>query len=771
MSPRSQMDQPTPHRSRDFAGADARLKVAGSAVYTVDVRLPRMLHAKVLRSAHAHARILSVDVAAARRLPGVRAVITAADLPATARGRRVLAEGRVLSRADAVAAVAADTEEIASRALELIDVRYEPLPGVFDVLDALDPAAPTLYPGRVVPALPPEQAARLNNVASYGRVQLGDVERAFAESDVVVEEEYRTPMVHQGYLEPRAAVATADPTGKVVVWSSTQVPFGTRAALANVLGLPLWQVAVRTGLVGGGFGGKVGLLLEPLAALLAMATGRPVRLVNTRYEEFQAGSPRPATLIRIKTGARRDGTLLARQIVAFADGGCTGAGWAARIPILTLGPYRIPNVLAECYDVFTNNIPPGACRAPSAPPAVFAGESNLDSVAWALGMDPLEIRLRNAWRDGDTTATGQVVEQAPVAEALRKVSARIGWGEPKAGPNRGRGVAAGWWQSGPGNSTVVLLLNADGSAQLVTGAIDQGPGSAMTGLPLVVARELGIRPEQVEVVLAGTDRGPHDAGSGGSRVTVNLGIAAWRAALDVRRQLVEMASAELRAPAARLVVEDGAIRDPETGSSVPVAALAATAYASGQIVGRGSCSTRSPAYDPSRVVGNVWTGQSNPACFAQAAEVEVDADTGQVRVLRVATAQDVGYAINRTAIEGQIEGGTLQGIAQAVYEEMTTEAGRVANPDLSRYAMPTALEAPEFLVDVLESRREEGVAGVKGVGEQAICTTPAVIANAVRDAIGAPVRRLPLSGERVLEAIEQAGESGAARRSGAKRRR
>lgn len=739
---------------QDYPGQDAWLKVVGGAEYTVDVRLPRMLHGAALRSAHPHARILRLDASRARALPGVRAVLTATDLPSSARGRRVLAEDRVTSMADAVALVAADTPDLAAEALRLIEVEYEPLRGVFDVLEAIDPRSPTLYPGRLVAALPPEQAASLNNVAGYGRVQCGDLERGFAESDVVVEEEYRTPMVHQVSLEPRAAVAMVESGGKLVVWSSTQVPFGARATLANLLGVPPARVAFRTGLVGGGFGGKSGLHVEPLAALLAMATGRPVRFVNSRYEELQAGTPRPATLIRIKTGARRDGTLLARQIAAFGDGGCTGVGWAARLAILALGPYRIPNVLAETYDVYTNNVPGGACRAPGAPPAVFAGEGNLDGVARALGMDPLEIRLKNAWRDGDVSATGQVIEHAPVAEALRAAAERVGWGKRRESPSRGLGIAAGWWQSGPGNSVVLVLLNVDGSAQVVTGAIEQGPGSATIGLPLIVAGELGIAPEQVEVVLAGTDRGPQDGGSGGSRVTANLGVATLRAAQDARRQVLERAAAELDAPADRLRLAAGLISDPATGASIPLAAIAAAAYATGQIVGYGSRVTQLPAHDPARVAGNVWPAQSNPAYLAQAAEVEVDRETGEVRVIRVATAQDVGYALSRTAIEGQIEGGTLQGIGQAIYEELTTSEGRITNPDLFRYAVPTALDAPEMPVDVLESRKAEGVAGVKGVGEAPICTTPAAIANAVRDAVGVPVRQLPLSGERVLAALE-----------------
>jgi CO/xanthine dehydrogenase Mo-binding subunit len=437
----------------------------------------------------------------------------------------------------------------------------------------------------------------------------------------------------------------------------------------------------------------------------------------------------------------------------LADGGCNGAGWSARIPILALGPYRVPNVLAEAYDVYTNNVPTGACRAPGAPPAVFAGESNLDSIARALAMDPVELRLRNAWRDGDRSATGQLIEHAPVAEAIQAAAEAIGWSRPR-GSNRGLGIAAGWWQSGPGNSTVVLLLNADGSAQLVTGAIEQGPGSAMIGLPTIVAAELGIPPEQVEVVLAGTDRGPQDAGSGGSRVTANLGVATLRAARDVRRQLLELAAEELCVPAERLMLADGSVHDPMTGASVAIATLALAAYASGQIVGNGHRGTHLPPHDPARVVGNIWPAQANPAYFAQAAEVEVDRATGQVRVLRVATAQDVGYALNRTAIEGQIQGGTLQGIGQAVYEELTTERGRVTNPDLFRYAVPTVLDAPEQVAVILESRKAEGPDGVKGVGEAPTCTTPAAVANAVRDAIGVPVRQLPLSGEHVLAALD-----------------
>ena len=745
-----------------FAGADAPLKAAGRAIYTVDIQLPRMLHAKVLRSAHAHARVAAVDAAAARALPGVRAVLTAEDLPATARSRRVLmgVGERVLSRVDALAAVAAESEEIARQALDLIQVDYEPLVGVFDMLQALDPKAPTLHPGRLVGALPAEQAARLNNVASYGRLEVGDVERGFAESDVIVEEEYQTAAVHQVAMEPHAAIATVEPDGalgqpaKVVVYSSSQTPFGTRYALASMLGLPVSRVALRTGLVGGGFGGKTGPVLEPIAALLALATGQPVRLVNTRYEECLTGLPRPAMIIRVKTGAKRDGTLVARQITGFADGGAGGTGWSARIPILTLGPYRVPNVRAEVYDVFTNNIPTGACRAPAAPPSVFAGESNLDSVARALGLDPVDLRLKNCWRDGDRSWTGQLIEHAPIAEAIRTAAARIGWGKRDLPAGHGIGLAAGWWQSGPGNSTVFLLLNADGSAQLVTGAIEQGPGSALLGLPLIISAEIGIPPEQIEIVLAGTDRGPQDAGSGGSRVTANLGVATLRAARDVAAQLRERAAEELGVPAEQLTIAAGQVTDPESGQSIAVAQLAATAYATGQIVGTGTRSTKLPPTDPTRYVGNIWPAQANPAYFAQAVEVAVDDETGAVNVLRIATALDVGYAISPLAITGQVEGASLQGIGEAIYEEITTREGQVTNADLARYAVPTALEKTEFVTDIIESRRAEGLDGVKGVGEAPICTTPGAIANAVRAAIGRPVHALPMTGERVLAALE-----------------
>jgi CO/xanthine dehydrogenase Mo-binding subunit len=518
-------------------------------------------------------------------------------------------------------------------------------------------------------------------------------------------------------------------------------------------------VSVKTALVGGGFGGKIAMHSEPIAVLLALASGQPVRLVNTRHEEFQTGYARPASLIRVKTGARKDGTILARQVTGFGDGGCNGSGSAARFPLMTLGPYRIPNVLAEDYEVFTNNIPPGAYRAPGAPPAVFAGESNIDSVARALGMDPVELRLKNVLREGELSPTGQLVAHAPFEEALRAAAARIGWGTPKEGPNRGRGIAVGWWQSGPGNSTVVLMLNSDASIRLVTGAMDQGPGSAMVGLPLIVAAELGIAPEQVEVVLAGTD-GPQDAGSSGSKVTVNLGLAAQRAAQDVRRQLFERAADELGVPAERLVIAEGSVRDPETGKSITLASLAFAAYASGQIVGTGSWKTELPPHDHSRCTGNIWPVMANPSVFAQAAEVEVDPDTGQVSVRKLAVAQDVGYAINPQAIEGQIEGGTLMGIGQAVYEELRAREGRIVNADLRRYAAPLASDAPEFFVDVLESRRNEGVAGVKGVGEAPTCATPAAVANAVMDAVGARVRTLPLSGEHVLAALDAANVDG-----------
>ena len=510
------------------------------------------------------------------------------------------------------------------------------------------------------------------------------------------------------------------------------------------------MVALRSPYIGGGFGGKTPISLEPLAALLAMRTRRPVRLVNSRREEFFAAFPRPAVLVRIKTGATRAGQIVARQVEAFGDGGITASGWVGRTALLALGPYRIPNLLAEAYDIYTNNFPGGAFRAPGAPSAFFAGESNLDSVARAIGMDPVELRLRNAWRDGDRAHTGQAVEHAPMEEVLTKAADLIGWRQGPTRPNRAFGIAAGWWQSGPGNSRVVLALNADGSVQMLTGAVEQGSGSALIAPPLIVSAELGIPPERVEVIRSATEGGMQDSGSGGSRVTANLGVATLRAARDLRQQLLALAAQELKTPVEQLEQQGDAFVDPATGARVTVGALASATYGRGQLVGTGSCSTAAKPYDRVRSIGSIWGGIANPAYFAQAVEVEVDPETGEVKVLRVATAQDVGYAISKMAIEGQIHGGVMQGIGQALYEEIATANGHVTNGGYARYGVPTSHELTEHQIAIVESRRAEGMAGVKGVGEHPNCALPAAIANAVYAATGRRPLRLPIKSEDVV---------------------
>src|SRR6266545_4770830 len=530
---------------------DAYGKVTGRAVFGADFALPGMLHGKILRSTEPHARIVAIDVTRAAALPGVRAIITARDVPDVRYGgalkdETVFATDRVRYVGQPVAAVAATTPEAADAALAAIAVRYEPLPAVLDAEAAMTPGAPLVHEDwaryTAIPLL-----HREGNVCNRARIVAGDVERGFEEADRIFEHRFTTGMVHQGYTEPRAAVASWDTAGAVTVWSNTQLPFEVQNTLAEILELPPSKIRVIVTAIGGGFGGKLRVGVEHFAAFLARRTGRPVKLVTTTEEELIAAYPRQATTMELKTGVAANGRIIAKQGRIVFDTGAfagSGPGVASVATLMLAGPYRIPNLLIEGDAVYTHKTNCGSYRAPSGPQANFACESQMDEIADALGIDPLELRLRNIVHEGDEGPTGQVLAGVGLEECLRRAAEAIGWKDRRPATGRGKGLACGWWTTTGGSSGVFVKLTADGSLALNTGAAEIGT-AALTGAAQVLAEDLGVDLADITLVSADTFSTPFDFGAQGSRTAVAVGNACRAAVTDLKPRIFALAAAQL----------------------------------------------------------------------------------------------------------------------------------------------------------------------------------------------------------------------------------
>jgi CO/xanthine dehydrogenase Mo-binding subunit len=737
---------------------DAYGKVTGRAVFGADFALPGMLHGKIVRSTEPHARIVTIDVARAAALPGVRAIITARDVPEVRYGgalkdETAFATDRVRYVGQPVAAVAATTAEAADAALAAIDVRYEPLPAVLDAEAAMALGAPLVHEDwaryTAIPLL-----HREGNVCNRARIVAGDVERGFEEADRVFEHRFTTGMVHQGYTEPRAAVASWDTAGAVTVWSNTQLPFEVQNTLAEILELPPSKIRVIVTVIGGGFGGKLRVGVEHFAAFLARRTGRPVKVMTTVEEELTAAYPRQATIIDLKTGVTRDGRIVARRGRIVFDTGAfagSGPGVASVATLVLAGPYRIPNLLIEGYAVYTNKTNCGSYRAPSGPQANFACESQMDVIADALGVDPLELRLRNIVHDGDEGPTGQALSGVGLEECLRKAAAAIGWEERKPGPWRGKGIACGWWTTTGGSSGVYVKLHPDGSIALNTGAAEIG-SAALTGAAQILADALGVDVADITIVSADTLATPFDFGAQGSRTTFAVGNACLVAAADLRTQLFRLASAQLG------VAEDSlALRERHVvgdGKRVALADLARLSNQSGGgLIVHGAFVAPPTPHDAKRVEAHVYPAFHSPSFHAHAVDLSVDPETGDVTLHRYVVAQDVGRAINPTYIEGQIEGGVTQGLGQALSEEIVYRDGRVLNPNLTDYKMPTTLDVPPIESILVEHPSAMGPHGAKGVGEPPNIEPPAAVANAIAVATGVRITSLPITAEKIALAL------------------
>ncbi|OGL11101.1 MAG: hypothetical protein A3I14_15435 [Candidatus Rokubacteria bacterium RIFCSPLOWO2_02_FULL_73_56] len=737
---------------------DAPGKVTGTAVYASDFALPGMLHGKLLRSREPHARLVRIDAARARALPGVRAVLTAADVPDVRYGgalkdETVLARDRVRYVGQPVAAVAATTREAAEAALAAIEVVYEPLPAVLDLEAALAPGAPLIHEAWATYAAIPI-LHREGNVCHRARIVVGDVERGFAEADRIFEHRFRTAMVHQGYTEPRAAVASWDSSGQVTVWSNTQLPFEIQNTLAEILELAPSKIRVIVPGIGGGFGGKLRIGVEHVAALLARRTGRPVRVLTTSEEELTAAYPRQGTRVELRTGVTRAGRITAKEGRIWFDTGAfagSGPGVASVATLVLAGPYKIPNLLLEGYAVYTNKTNCGSFRAPSGPQANFAVESQMDMIADALGLDPLEFRLQNIVREGDEGPTGQVLAGVGLEECLRRAAAAIGWDDRRPAPGRGKGLACGWWTTTGGSSGVYVKINPDGTVALNTGAAEIGT-AALTGAAQVLAEELGVDLADIGVVSADTFATPFDFGAQGSRTAFAVGNACRAAVADLRRQLVGLAAAQLGVPADALELRDKAVVG--AGKRVTLAELARLSQASGGgLIAHGTFIAPPTAYDAKRVEAHVYPAFHSPSFHAHAVDLSVDRETGEITLHRYVVAQDVGFAVNPAAIEGQIEGGVAQGLGQALSEELVYAEGRVLNPNLTDYKMPTALDLPRIESILVQHPSAVGPYGAKGVGEPPNIEPPAAVANAVAAAVGVRVTTLPITAEKVALAL------------------
>ena len=728
---------------------DAGAKIRGEAVFAADVRLPGLLVAKWLPSPHAHAELLSIDTSQAEALPGVRAIITGADIPPVdkydpeSRQHAFMARRVAVHAGQPVAAVAADDLATAEAALALIRVEYRPLPVVHDVREAMQPHSP---------AVSRETATaerELPNVVARHVFEHGDLDSAFAESDVVVEGTYKVPWVHQGYLEPHAVTAYWDRADHVTVWECVQGAFGARDLIADTLGIPHTQITLNTTEIGGAFGAKDGGLFSPLAVLLARKARRAVKLVLTRHDELVAANPAPGAVIRLKTGAKRDGTLTALEGEVLLDVGAHSTYWepVGGLLWLMLVNYKLQAWRLEGVAVLTNKVGMGAYRAPGAAVAAFAVESQLDEISCRLSLDPIALRRRNVILEGDPLPNLQPQPPVGAKEVLAALAGHPAWSDPppprrgEDGLLRGRGFALGSWGAGRGPSSALVILEADGKIRVVLATVDLT--GAFTGLAQIAAEALGVSAGQIVVTKAGPDHISYAPISGGSQTIYATGSAVREAASDLRAKILQGAAAALEVDESELSITDEGVHvaaDPEQACSFRQLYELGTSWSArhSPLVGQGSVPLRRPTR----------------AFAASVAEVAVDPDTGRVTLTRLTTAQDVGRAINPLAVEGQIQGAGAQSAGMALWEELLyDEQGQVRNPSLSDYRLPTAADVPFIDTITVEVPGADGPYGAKGVGEPPVVPPAAAVANALAAALGTRLYDLPFTPERVWRAL------------------
>ena len=761
---------------------DSHLRVTGNIDYTLNFELPGMLYGRILRSPHAHARLLKVDASRAEKLRGVAAVLTRDDLVGDhidpyfgliIQDQTPVALDKVRFVGDPVASVAATDEETAAEALDLIDVEYEELPGVFDAEEALKPGAVLLHEGprRIIPGRPDVTARSQpgTNIVHLFKQRKGDIVQGFRESDEIFENTFTSPQVNHAALEPHVVVAQADER-QVTVWTSSQNPYVIQRQLAGIFKVPMTDVRVIVFTLGGGFGGKLNCKLEPTAAMLARKTGRPVKIVARRNEVFLLGVQHECK-VKLKTGVKRNGTLVAVEAYCYYNSGAYGdttpnlitRGYAAA------GPYRVAHLLTDSYGVYTNTAPSAAFRGYGITQVVWAHERQMDIIASALGIDPLELRLKNVLQKGDRFSTGEPMPEMHYNELIESAVKRIGW---KDGPlvvrqgNKIRAKGIGVIVKGmatPTTSTASIKLNADGSLNVLTSSVEMGQG-LKTALAQIAASEAGLPVDRVRVSEPDTSFTPFDLMTAASRATFCMGTAIRRGVQQIREQLLEAAATMLEAAKEDLVLNDGRVMVRGFhGKSVSYSDVVRWTKAS-NFLGHGIFVSGSGP-DGSPVVMDFETGQGygsaewHPAVVT--CEVEVDTDTGRVRVTRLHGELYVGQVINPRLCELQVEGAMLFALGQALFEEQLSDTnGGVTNPNLSDYMLPSFEDVPSQLtVHLLEP---DGVTDVHGIGETSLPPVRPAIGNAICRAIGVDLFELPITPEKVLRALEKRKELSAA---------
>jgi CO/xanthine dehydrogenase Mo-binding subunit len=724
-------------------------KVSGGAQFTADFQLPGRLFGKVFRSSIAHGRIVHLDVSRARALPGVKAVLTAADIPPLMVGRRVkdqpaLARDKVRFIGDRVALVAAIDADVAEEALSLIEIEYDELPAVFDPDEALREDAPRVHEDPRSYTGAAQDMPVMPNLQSYNLWGIGDVEQGFAESDLIFEQTFTTSRNHQVYLEPHSVTVAVQPDGSVKMWASCKGPYQARGWVAKAADLPEEQVTVYPAHMGGDFGGKGDHGDQEVCYLLSKATGQPVTMIMTYVDELTAGAPRHPATIHLKTGLKKDGRIWARDASMIVDGGAyasmkpAGSGGIGGF-VKGGGAYKIPHTKIECIIAYTNSVPCGHMRSPGSPQTLFAVESHMDFLAEQLGMDPLEFRLLNALKDGDAAPNGDHWHNVLEIETLQRAKEFTGWGQPKPPPQTpgrvvGRGLSLGFYSTGSGEAGVTFQVSADGKVNVVTALPDTGTGS-LTIIQQIAAEILQVPLIDVTVERRAPGQAPIDGGSGASRVTHVVGTATLNTAQKTRETLMNMASEYLGCPSDQVELVSGSFRErqrPDNELSWSDLAARVTSSEGGPLE-----------------VTEIYKGHSphEESFQAYVVEVEVDRDTGKYQILQIQAVDEVGPLLNPVNAEGQLQGGMMMGIGMAIMEEMKLEDGRVTTVGLHDYKVPTIADAPPLRTDYITDGMGSGPFGAKGVGELGIVAIAPAIANAIHDAIGERFTHLPITAE------------------------
>ena len=755
---------------------DYETKVTGQARYLADMTVPGMCHGKILRSPYPHARIKRIDASKATKVAGVMAVITRDDIlhdegiepfyGPVFKDQTIVATEKVRHVGDPVAAVAALTVDAAEEALALIEVDYEELPAVLDVREALGSKAILVHDSVKLPSSGFADLAEIKpvegtNICTHFKLNRGDIEKGFAEADHVFEDTFTLPATQHSFLETHACIASVEPGGRITVWATTQNPFVVRTQLANIFKVPVSKVRVIVPYLGGGYGGKVYPKVEPITVALAQKAGRPVRVVLSREEVFYTIT-KHAAVIRMKTGVKKDGTLVARECEIHLDTGAyaeIGPRVAKKSGYTAAGPYRIANLKIDSYSVYTNKPPAGAFRGFGVSQSAWAVESQMDIIAAALKMDPLELRKKNGYDEGDKFVTDETLRAVGLKECLDEVAKSIGWeknrqgdketGRLGAGIKRGKGLACMIKATiTPSISCAVVKLNEDASLSIYIGTVEMGQGSD-TVMAQIAGAELGIPMGKIQVLGVDTDVVPYDLTTSSSRSTFHMGKAVQLAARDIQRQLKQIVAKEYGVPEDKISFADGKIRLPEAQLDYDEVMFKRFGMQGGTLVGDGQVKTSTKDEFGEKSTSAFWF------LAAGAAEVEVDTDTGKFKLLKYATAVDVGKALNPLGCRQQLAGAAITGIGQAIFEEIAYDNGQLINPNLVDYVLPSLGDMPAVIDPIcVETPDRNGPFGAKGIGESALIPVAPAIANAIYDAVGVRIKDLPIKAEKIYLGLE-----------------